>query len=61
MNNYRKGLKKRRKKSYGEINENLLTKTRFEVAEKKKENIYQQKKKIYTKSSRKIKSITSDR
>ena len=34
MNNYRKGLKKRRKKSYGEINENLLTKTRFEVAEK---------------------------
>ena len=34
MNNYRKGLKKRRKKSYGEINENLLTKKIFEVTEK---------------------------
>ena len=34
MNNYRKGLKKRRKRSYGEINENLLTKKIFEVTEK---------------------------
>ena len=34
MNNYRKGLKKRRKKSYGEINENLLTKKILEVTEK---------------------------
>ena len=34
MNNYRKGLKKRRKRSYGYINEDLLTKKRFEVAEK---------------------------
>ena len=34
MNNYRKGPKKRQKKSYGEINENLLTKKIFEVTEK---------------------------
>ena len=34
MNYYRKGLKKRRERSYGEINENLLTKKRFEVTEK---------------------------
>ena len=35
MNNYRKGLKKTKKKrSYEEINESLLTKKRFEVTEK---------------------------
>ena len=34
MNNYRKGLKKRRKKSYGEINENLLTKKYFKLPKK---------------------------
>ena len=36
MNNYRKGLKKRRKKELWRDNENLLTKKRFEVTEKEK-------------------------
>ena len=35
MNNDRKGLKEKRKRSYGEISENLLKKKkRFEVDEK---------------------------
>ena len=60
MNNYRKELKKRRKRSYGEINENLLTKKIFEVTEKD----YHLLEKItikLTKSSRQMKKTTSDR
>ena len=60
MNNYRKGLKKRRKRSYGEINENLLTKKRFEVAEKGDTDSKEEEKCIQ-KTKRRQKNTTSDR
>ena len=60
MNNYRKGLKKRRKRSYGEINENLLTKKRFEVAEKGYTGSKEEEKCIQ-KTKRRQKNTTSDR
>ena len=60
MNNYRKGHKKRRKRSYGEINENLLTKKRFEVAEKGDTDSKEEEKCIQ-KTKRRQKNTTSDR
>ena len=60
MNNYQKGLKKRRKRSYGEINENLLTKKRFEVAEKGDTDSKEEEKCIQ-KTKRRQKNTTSDR
>ena len=60
MNNYRKGLKKRRKRSYGEINENLLTKKRFEVAEKGYTDSKEEEKCIQ-KTKQRQKNTTSDR
>ena len=60
MNNYRKGLKKRRKRSYGEINENLLTKKRFEVAEKGYTDSKEEEKCIQKQNEDK-KNTTSDR
>ena len=61
MNNYRKGLKKRRKRSYGYINEDLLTKKkRFEVAEKGDTDSKEEEKCIQ-KTKRRQKNTTSDR
>ena len=60
MNNYRKGLKKRRKRSYGEINENLLTKKDLKWP-KRAATASKEEEKCIQKTKRRQKNATSDR
>ena len=59
MNNYRKGLKKTKKKSHEEINESLLTKKDLKLPKRTKP-LTQKKKKKNAYKKRKTKSTTSD-